>query len=68
MTHLEKNLDPNLFIRCHRSSIVRVDRIRDLIFLGDEKYQVVLNNTVRVRMSKTYKDAVMEALEKGAWI
>ena len=67
LSYLEQNLDPAMFVRCHRSSIARIDKIRDLVCLGDTRYEIVLGNNARVRMSSTYKDAVMAALEKGSW-
>jgi two-component system, LytTR family, response regulator len=67
MSYLEQNLDPNMFIRCHRSSIARIDKIRDLILLGDNKYEIVLTNNTKVKIRKTYKDSVMAALEKCSW-
>jgi two-component system, LytTR family, response regulator len=67
LNYFEQNLNPAMFVRCHRSSIARIDKIRDLVCLGDTKYEVVLANNAKVRMSSTYKDAVMAALEKGSW-
>ncbi|HEX5055688.1 MAG TPA: LytTR family DNA-binding domain-containing protein [Gammaproteobacteria bacterium] len=67
MKQLEQNLDPDVFIRCHRSSIVRIDKVTDVVFLGDAKYEVVLSNNTRIKMSGTYKDPVMAALEKASW-
>ncbi len=67
MKQLEQNLNPNVFIRCHRSSIVRADKVKDLIFLGEAKYEIVLSNNIKVKMSDTYKDSVMSILEKNSW-
>ena len=67
LNYLEQNLNPAMFVRCHRSTIARIDKIKNLVFLGDTKYEVVLDNNAKVKMSSTYKDAVMAALEKGAW-
>ena len=64
--YLEQNLNPAMFVRCHRSSIARIDKITDLVCLGD-RYEVVLGNGARLKMSSTYKDAVMAALERGSW-
>ena len=67
LSYLEQNLNPAVFVRCHRSSIARVDKIRDLVCLGEMRYEVVLENNAKVRMSSTYRDSVMAALEKGSW-
>jgi two-component system LytT family response regulator len=67
LNYLEQHLNPAMFVRCHRSSIARIDKIRDLVCLGDARYEIVLDSGAKVRMSSTYKDAVMAALEKGSW-
>jgi two-component system, LytTR family, response regulator len=67
LNYLEQNLNPAMFVRCHRSSIARIDKITDLVCLGETRYEVVLGNNAKLKMSSTYKDAVMAALEKGSW-
>jgi two-component system LytT family response regulator len=67
LNYLEQNLNPAMFVRCHRSSIARIDKIRDLVCLGDTRYEVVFDNDARVRMSGTYREAVIAALEKSSW-
>ena len=62
MTRLEQSLDPSHFVRIHRSTIVRVDRIRMLepLFQGD--YVVVLQDGARLPTSRTYRDNLQELL------
>ena len=62
MTRLEQSLDPSHFVRIHRSTIVRVDRIRMLepLFQGD--YVVVLHDGARLPTSRTYRDNLQELL------
>ena len=62
MTRLEQGLDPEHFVRIHRSTIVRVDRIRMLepLFQGD--YVVVLQDGARLPTSRTYRDNLQELL------
>ena len=57
---LERELDPDCFVRIHRSTIVRIDRIKELIpdFHGD--YTVILKNGTRLTLSRTYR-AKLEA-------
>ena len=62
---LERELDPERFVRIHRSAIVQVDRIKELLpdFHGD--FTVVLRNGARVTLSRTYRakvEAVLGAL------
>ncbi len=57
MSELESQLDPNKFLRVHRSAIVRIDRVRELIPETSGDCQLVLDNGVEVMCSRTYGDA-----------
>lgn len=65
MTALEAKLDPMEFVRIHRSTIVRVDRIRELepLFQGD--YVVVLEDTTRLTSSRGYRERLQELLQSS---
>ncbi len=54
-TGIESKLDPTRYLRIHRSTIVNIDRIKELHpwFNGD--YQVVLKDGTKLTMSSTYK-------------
>jgi two-component system LytT family response regulator len=60
MQTLEDKLDPNLFIRTHRSVIVRVDQIETLHKAPGGDYDVQLKSGRRLRVSRSR----LEALEK----
>lgn len=55
MNTLEARLDPDRFWRIHRSTIVNVDRIRELqpLFHGD--YVVILHDDTELTLSRTYR-------------
>jgi two-component system LytT family response regulator len=53
---LEEKLDPREFIRIHRSTIVRLDRIKELHPLFSGEYEVFLHNGQRLGLSKTYRE------------
>jgi len=55
MSRLEASLDPARFARIHRSSIVNVERIKELhpAFRGD--YTVILQNGRELTLSKAYR-------------
>lgn len=55
-------LDPAVFVRVHRSAIVRIDRIRELRARTHGDYDVVLSSGHTVRLSRTYRDAVAGVL------
>jgi two-component system, LytTR family, response regulator len=63
MTALEAKLDPSAFVRIHRSTIVRVDRIRELepLFQGD--YVVILSDGTRLTSSRGYRERLQELLQ-----
>jgi two-component system LytT family response regulator len=64
MGRLERELDPERFVRIHRSAIVQVDRIKELLpdFHGD--FVVVLRNGARVTLSRTYRRKVEAILRR----
>jgi two-component system LytT family response regulator len=59
---LEKRLDPCRFLRIHRSSLVNLDRIRELqpIFHGD--YAVKLIDGTELTLSRSYREKLLEPL------
>ncbi len=56
MSSLETRLDPRVFARIHRSTIVNIERIRELhhIFHGD--YSVLLRDGTRLTLSRGYRE------------
>jgi two-component system, LytTR family, response regulator len=62
LSELEGELDPNLFCRVHRSSIVNLERVRSLKLHQDGEYEVVLENGSRVRLSRRYRKQLEERL------
>lgn len=65
MNRLEEKLDAARFIRIHRSTIVRIDRIKELepLFQGD--YLVILQDGARLTSSRSYRDKLQELLNVG---
>lgn len=55
MAELEEDLDPSIFCRVHRSSIVNLERVRGLKPGQDGEYEVLLENGARVRLSRRYR-------------
>jgi two-component system LytT family response regulator len=56
MARLEAALDPEKFARIHRSTIVNVDRVKEMhpLFRGD--YTVILRDGRELTLSKAYRD------------
>jgi two-component system LytT family response regulator len=59
---LSLRLDPRLFLRIHRSAIVRVDRIAELEALANRDCLLRLKNGTPLRASRTYVDQLRAAL------
>ena len=59
---LEAQLDPQKFVRIHRSAIVNIERIKELqtMFTGD--HTVVLENGTKLTLSRSYKNKLFEFL------
>jgi two-component system LytT family response regulator len=55
MQHMEDALDPARFVRTHRSSIVNVDRIRELQPLFKGTFTVVLHDGTKLTLSPVYR-------------
>ena len=58
---LSLRLDPQLFLRIHRSAIVRVDRIAELEALSNRDCLLRLKNGTPLRASRTYVDQLRAA-------
>jgi two-component system, LytTR family, response regulator len=54
IAHLEQELDPSVFCRIHRSTIVNLARIQRMELNADGEYGVVLENGASLRLSRRY--------------
>jgi two-component system response regulator AlgR len=57
ITELERRLDPTAFVRLHRSTIVRRDRITRLSHDGMGVWHAVMTDEERIRIGRTYLPA-----------
>lgn len=60
MQSIEAKLDPEKFFRIHRSTLVQIDRIKELhpLFGGD--YAVILRNGTELNLSRNYRERLPE--------
>lgn len=58
MNTFEKSLDPEIFLRIHRSVIVNVRRIKELQPAMHGEYVITLENGVRLQSGRTYNEKV----------
>ena len=63
MNSVEAKLDPSQFMRIHRSTIVNIDRIKELhpMFSGD--YSVILRDGSELALSRNYRERFLELFE-----
>jgi two-component system, LytTR family, response regulator len=54
MNTLEKSLDPEIFVRIHRSIIVNVTRIKELRPAFHGEYVITLHNGIRLQSGRMY--------------
>jgi two-component system LytT family response regulator len=59
---LEYRLDPEAFVRIHRSYIVRIDRIRELRPQSNGDYRIYLRDGTQLPLSRTYREQVLARL------
>jgi two-component system LytT family response regulator len=62
LAELEQDLDPAAFCRIHRSTIVKLDRVRGLEAGADGEYEVLIDGGTRLRLSRRYRKALQERL------
>ncbi|HWS54767.1 MAG TPA: LytTR family DNA-binding domain-containing protein [Pyrinomonadaceae bacterium] len=65
MNELESKLDPQKFLRIHRSTIVNVERIRELHQLFNGDYAVVLHDGTELKLSRTRREHLQSLLRSG---
>ncbi len=58
---LEEKLDPSVFIRVHRSSIINIHSVKELIKYT-KSYDVVMQNDEVVRVSRGYMDNIKKLM------
>jgi two-component system LytT family response regulator len=62
MMELEQELDPELFCRIHRSTIVNLSRVRSLKVGANGEYDVVLDDGTRLSLSRRYRKELQARL------
>jgi hypothetical protein len=59
---LEGWLDPRVFARCHRSTLVNLARVRETHPLSDGSWRLTLDSGAEVVTSRTYRDDLLARL------
>lgn len=62
LAELEQELDQSVFCRIHRSTIVKLDRVRGLKLNENGEYDVLLNTGSSLRLSRRYRKQLQSRL------
>lgn len=62
MQKLELSLNPDIFIRIHRSFIVNIRKIKNIQYLNNSEYRFTLINKKQVISSRSFKDEIANIL------
>jgi two-component system LytT family response regulator len=62
LASLEKQLDPSKFIRIHRSIIVNLDRIGEIVRSAEGDYIAILPNDVKLPIGRLYRPKLLSLL------
>jgi len=62
MNAIEQRLDPEHFLRIHRSTIVNIDRVRELHPWPSGEYTVVLRDGARLKLSRGFRERLAERM------
>jgi two-component system, LytTR family, response regulator len=65
MIRLQDKLDPETFLRVHRSSIVNLQHVKEVRTEADGEYTVLLVNGDKLTMSRTYRSRITGLLTHG---
>ena len=64
MAHLEERLDPQQFLRVHRSFIVNLQYVKEVRTEHDGESSVMMLDGQRIAMSRSYKSRILESLHR----
>jgi two-component system, LytTR family, response regulator len=64
MSNLERQLDAAGFVRIHRSTIVNLERVRELQPSASGEYVVLLSDGTRLKLSRWFRERLERRLER----
>ena len=65
LVQLEQELDPRQFVRIHRSALVRLDRIGEMLPSVHGDFRVTLKNGAQLTLSRHYRERVERVLRRA---
>jgi len=62
MKELEKELNPGIFVRVHRSAIVNINFVKKMVSHVSGEYHLILQNDTELKVSRSHRDKVKAAM------
>lgn len=62
MKELEQELNPDVFIRVHRSAIVNIHFVKKMVSHVSGEYHLILHNDTELKVSRSHRDKVKQAI------
>ena len=63
MKELEQELNPQFFVRVHRSAIVNIRFVKKLVSHISGEYHLILQNETELKVSRSHRDKVKAAMK-----
>ncbi|MDB6099271.1 MAG: two component transcriptional regulator, LytTR family [Gammaproteobacteria bacterium] len=67
MAELEQELDPQIFCRIHRSTIVNLRRVQSLEVDEAGEYEVILDGGRKLRLSRRFRKDLQSRMREFGW-
>lgn len=56
LVDMEERLNPEQFVRIHRSTIINLDRVKELQPYSNREYIVIMRDGTKLKLSRSYRD------------
>jgi two-component system LytT family response regulator len=66
MSDMEAKLDPEQFVRIHRSAIVNLDRVKEMHAHFNGEYLVILQDGTELKLSRSRREQLQQMLNPGS--
>lgn len=64
MNNVEESLDPEMFVRIHRSYIVNIEQIKEMQPCSHGDYLVIIKNGDKIQMSRRFRDRLIHKKQR----
>jgi two-component system LytT family response regulator len=65
LKELQQRLDPRLFVRIHRSAVVNVRKVREIVSDADGRSSAILQDGTALPLTRQRREALETALQQA---